>query len=93
MFSLLVMKDLVLIGQHTSPKRAMKEMDELYIVFTEINRKWRTEVFYFENPTSTWYLSVCPHAWSWTATCVKLSIGPECDDLGRPERRLQLRHH
>lgn len=53
MFSVLVMKDLVLIGQHTSPKRAMKEMDELYIVFTEINRKWRTEVFYFENPTST----------------------------------------
>ncbi|XP_061624910.1 deoxyribonuclease I-like 1-like isoform X3 [Phyllopteryx taeniolatus] len=38
-----LMKDLVLIGQHTSPKSAMKEMDELYIVFREICRKWKTE--------------------------------------------------
>ncbi|XP_077401483.1 deoxyribonuclease I-like 1-like isoform X3 [Vanacampus margaritifer] len=38
-----LMKDLVLIGQHTSPKSAMKEMDELYVVFREIYRKWKTE--------------------------------------------------
>ncbi|XP_061529069.1 deoxyribonuclease I-like 1-like isoform X3 [Phycodurus eques] len=38
-----LMKDLILIGQHTSPKSAMKEMDELYIVFREICRKWKTE--------------------------------------------------
>ncbi|XP_037102379.1 deoxyribonuclease I-like 1-like isoform X1 [Syngnathus acus] len=36
-------KDLVFIGQHTSPKSAMKEMDELYNVFKEIYRKWKTE--------------------------------------------------
>ncbi|XP_061700704.1 deoxyribonuclease I-like 1-like [Syngnathoides biaculeatus] len=38
-----LMKDLVLIGQHTSPKSAMKEMDELYVVFKEISRKWKTQ--------------------------------------------------
>ncbi|XP_054636780.1 deoxyribonuclease I-like 1-like [Dunckerocampus dactyliophorus] len=38
-----LIKDLVLIGQHTSPKTALKEMDELYIVFREIYRKWKTE--------------------------------------------------
>ncbi|XP_061910240.1 deoxyribonuclease gamma-like [Entelurus aequoreus] len=38
-----LMKDVVLIGQHTSPKTAMKEMDELYVVFKEIYRKWNTE--------------------------------------------------
>nr|XP_061803206.1 deoxyribonuclease I-like 1-like [Nerophis lumbriciformis] len=38
-----LMKDLVLIGQHTSPKSAMKEMDELYFVFKEIYKKWKTE--------------------------------------------------
>ncbi|XP_056129764.1 deoxyribonuclease I-like 1-like [Lampris incognitus] len=36
-------KDLVLIGQHTSPKTAMKEIDELYTVFREINKKWNTD--------------------------------------------------
>ncbi|XP_077468623.1 deoxyribonuclease I-like 1-like [Stigmatopora argus] len=38
-----LVKDLVLIGQHTSPKRAMVEMDQLYVVFKAISKKWKTE--------------------------------------------------
>lgn len=39
-----MVKDLVLIGQHTSPKTAMKEMDELYTVFKEVYKTWQTDV-------------------------------------------------
>ncbi|KAM8830810.1 deoxyribonuclease I-like 1-like [Synchiropus picturatus] len=38
-----LVKDLVLIGQHTSPKTAMKEMDELYSVFKDVAKKWKTD--------------------------------------------------
>ncbi|CAK6951318.1 deoxyribonuclease I-like 1-like [Scomber scombrus] len=38
-----LVKDFVLIGQHTCPKTAMKEMDELYTVFREITKKWKTD--------------------------------------------------
>ncbi|XP_033825677.1 deoxyribonuclease I-like 1-like [Periophthalmus magnuspinnatus] len=38
-----MMKDLILIGQHTCPKNAMKEIDELYTVFKGIYKKWKTE--------------------------------------------------
>lgn len=38
-----LIKDLVLVGQHTSPKTAMKEIDELYTVFKGIYKKWKTE--------------------------------------------------
>ncbi|XP_067382000.1 deoxyribonuclease I-like 1-like isoform X1 [Channa argus] len=36
-------KDFVLIGQHTCPKTAMKEMDELYTVFKGISKTWKTD--------------------------------------------------
>ncbi|XP_056240002.1 deoxyribonuclease I-like 1-like [Seriola aureovittata] len=38
-----LVKDFVLIGQHTCPKTAMKEMDELYTVFKGIHKKWKTD--------------------------------------------------
>ncbi|XP_071332086.1 deoxyribonuclease I-like 1-like [Trachinotus anak] len=38
-----LVKDFVLIGHHTSPKTAMKEMDELYTVFKRICKKWMTD--------------------------------------------------
>uniref|UniRef100_A0A3Q2W2N3 Deoxyribonuclease n=1 Tax=Haplochromis burtoni TaxID=8153 RepID=A0A3Q2W2N3_HAPBU len=38
-----LVKDFVLIGQHTSPKTAMKELDELYAVFKRIYKKWKTD--------------------------------------------------
>ncbi|KAM3872621.1 deoxyribonuclease I-like 1-like [Diretmus argenteus] len=38
-----LVKDFVLIGQHTCPKTAMKEIDELYTVFKGINKKWKTD--------------------------------------------------
>ncbi|XP_031700145.1 deoxyribonuclease I-like 1-like isoform X2 [Anarrhichthys ocellatus] len=38
-----LVKDLVLIGQHTSPRSAMKEMNELYTVFKGIYKKWKTD--------------------------------------------------
>ncbi|XP_036389876.1 deoxyribonuclease I-like 1-like [Megalops cyprinoides] len=38
-----LVKDFVLVGQHTCPKNAMKEMDELYSVFQAICKKWKTE--------------------------------------------------
>uniref|UniRef100_A0A3Q3BE52 Deoxyribonuclease n=2 Tax=Kryptolebias marmoratus TaxID=37003 RepID=A0A3Q3BE52_KRYMA len=37
------LKDFVLIGQHTSPKSAMKEIDELFTVVKRISKKWRTD--------------------------------------------------
>ncbi|KAL2103711.1 hypothetical protein ACEWY4_000579 [Coilia grayii] len=38
-----LVKDFVLVGQHTSPKNAMKEIEELYGVYTEISKKWKTQ--------------------------------------------------
>ncbi|XP_034028121.1 deoxyribonuclease I-like 1-like [Thalassophryne amazonica] len=38
-----LVKDFVLVGQHTSPKTAMKEIDELYTVFKGIYQKWKTD--------------------------------------------------
>uniref|UniRef100_A0A8C9W5X8 Deoxyribonuclease n=1 Tax=Scleropages formosus TaxID=113540 RepID=A0A8C9W5X8_SCLFO len=39
-----VVKDFILVGQHTCPKNAMKEIDELYSVFQEISKKWKNQV-------------------------------------------------
>lgn len=39
-----VVKDFVLIGQHTSPKTAMKEIEQLYTVFKDIYQKWKLDV-------------------------------------------------
>lgn len=39
-----VVKDFILIGQHTSPKTAMKEIEELYSVFKDIYQKWKLDV-------------------------------------------------
>ncbi|XP_041860179.1 deoxyribonuclease I-like 1-like [Melanotaenia boesemani] len=36
-------KDFVLIGHHTCPKTAMKEIDELYTVVKGIYKKWKTD--------------------------------------------------
>uniref|UniRef100_A0AAY4DP53 Deoxyribonuclease n=1 Tax=Denticeps clupeoides TaxID=299321 RepID=A0AAY4DP53_9TELE len=38
-----LVKDFVLVGHHTCPKHAMKEIDELYGVFQEISKKWKTQ--------------------------------------------------
>ncbi|XP_061114689.1 deoxyribonuclease gamma-like [Conger conger] len=38
-----LVKDFILVGQHTCPKNAMREMDELYTVFQAVLRKWKTE--------------------------------------------------
>lgn len=39
-----MVKDFVLIGQHTCPKNAMKEIDQLYNVFNTIHKNWKTDV-------------------------------------------------
>ncbi|KAA0714020.1 Deoxyribonuclease gamma [Triplophysa tibetana] len=38
-----LIKNFVLIGQHTCPKKAMKEMEGLFEVFQTIRKKWKTE--------------------------------------------------
>uniref|UniRef100_A0A8D0C6I0 Deoxyribonuclease n=1 Tax=Scleropages formosus TaxID=113540 RepID=A0A8D0C6I0_SCLFO len=38
-----IVKDFILVGQHTCPKNAMKEIDELYSVFQEISKKWKNQ--------------------------------------------------
>ncbi|XP_056278431.1 deoxyribonuclease I-like 1-like isoform X3 [Pseudoliparis swirei] len=38
-----VVKDFVLIGQHTCPRNAMKEINELYTVFQGIYKKWKND--------------------------------------------------
>lgn len=44
LFFVAVVKDFVLIGQHTCPRNAMKEIDQLYAVFKGIHKKWKTDV-------------------------------------------------
>lgn len=43
-WSLAVVKDFVLIGQHTCPRNAMKEIDQLYAVFKDMQKKWKIDV-------------------------------------------------
>lgn len=43
-WSLAVVKDFVLIGQHTCPRSAVKEIDQLYAVFKGIQREWKMDV-------------------------------------------------
>ncbi|XP_068454295.1 deoxyribonuclease I-like 1-like isoform X2 [Clinocottus analis] len=38
-----LVKDFVLIGQHTCPRNAMKEINELYTVFKGIYKRWKTD--------------------------------------------------
>uniref|UniRef100_A0A8C2XFU1 Deoxyribonuclease n=1 Tax=Cyclopterus lumpus TaxID=8103 RepID=A0A8C2XFU1_CYCLU len=38
-----LVKDFVLIGQHTCPRNAMKEINELYTVFKGIYKKWKND--------------------------------------------------
>ncbi|XP_051977879.1 deoxyribonuclease gamma-like [Xyrauchen texanus] len=38
-----VMKDLVLIPVHTKPEDSVKELDELYDVFEDVKKKWKTD--------------------------------------------------
>uniref|UniRef100_A0A8C1UET5 Deoxyribonuclease I-like 1-like n=1 Tax=Cyprinus carpio TaxID=7962 RepID=A0A8C1UET5_CYPCA len=38
-----LVKYFALIGQHTCPKIAMKEMEALYEVFQKVRKKWKTE--------------------------------------------------
>jgi len=38
-----VLKDLVLIPVHTKPEDSEKELDELYDVFVDIKKKWKTD--------------------------------------------------
>ncbi|KAM9350908.1 deoxyribonuclease I-like 1-like [Symphorus nematophorus] len=38
-----LVKDFVLIGQHTCPRNAMKEINQLYTVFEGIHKKWKTD--------------------------------------------------
>lgn len=39
-----VLKDLVMIPVHTKPEDSEKELDEIYDVFLNIKKKWRTDV-------------------------------------------------
>lgn len=39
-----VLKDLVIIPVHTKPDDSDKELDELYDVFQNVKKKWRTDV-------------------------------------------------
>ncbi|XP_067251104.1 deoxyribonuclease I-like 1-like [Chanodichthys erythropterus] len=38
-----LVKNFVLIGQHSCPKNAMKEMEALYEIFQTVRKKWKTE--------------------------------------------------
>ncbi|KAM4572172.1 deoxyribonuclease I-like 1-like isoform 2-T2 [Fundulus diaphanus] len=38
-----LVKDFVLIGQHTCPKTAMKEIDELHSVVKRVRNRWKTD--------------------------------------------------
>ena len=39
-----MLEDLVLIPVHTKPDDSVKELDELYDVFLEVKKKWKTDV-------------------------------------------------
>ncbi|KAJ7999301.1 hypothetical protein DPEC_G00192960 [Dallia pectoralis] len=38
-----VLEDIVMIPVHTKPKDSVKELDELYDVFLEVKKKWKTD--------------------------------------------------
>lgn len=39
-----MVKDFVLIGQHTCPRSAMKEIEQLYAVVKGIQEEWKIDV-------------------------------------------------
>lgn len=41
---LAVLEDLVLMPVHTKPEDSVKELDELYDVFQDVKKKWKTDV-------------------------------------------------
>lgn len=43
-FCVVVLKDIVLIPVHTTPRDSEKELDELYEVFLAVRDKWKTDV-------------------------------------------------
>ena len=56
-----VLKDLVVIPVHTKPEDSEKELDEIYDVFLEIKKKWKTDVsvcFYELMSNHTLYLFI-----------------------------------
>ena len=50
------MGEFVLVAVNTAPGRAVQEMDQLYDVFTDISKKWNTEVR-ARSPSPSMYFS------------------------------------
>uniref|UniRef100_A0A672M643 Deoxyribonuclease 1 like 4, tandem duplicate 1 n=1 Tax=Sinocyclocheilus grahami TaxID=75366 RepID=A0A672M643_SINGR len=48
-----VLKDLVMIPVHTKPDDAEREIDELYDVFKDVKKKWKTKVKHKARPDNT----------------------------------------
>ncbi len=42
-----VLEDLVLMPVHTKPEDSVKELDELYDVFQDVKKKWKTDVKHY----------------------------------------------
>uniref|UniRef100_A0A8D0GGV9 Deoxyribonuclease n=1 Tax=Sphenodon punctatus TaxID=8508 RepID=A0A8D0GGV9_SPHPU len=42
-----VVKDLVIIPQHTTPETAVREIDELYDVYLDVKQRWKSQNFIF----------------------------------------------
>lgn len=47
MFSCQVAREFVIIPLHTTPETSVREIDELYDVYLDVKRLWKTEVSHY----------------------------------------------
>ncbi|XP_052418696.1 deoxyribonuclease I-like 1-like [Carassius gibelio] len=82
-----LVKNFVLIGQHTCPKSAMKEMEGLYEVFQTVRKKWKTENVMFLGDLN----AACSYVTNKGLKNVRLRSDPKLHWLIRDEQDTTVR--
>ncbi|XP_051509352.1 deoxyribonuclease gamma-like [Myxocyprinus asiaticus] len=82
-----LVKNFVLIGQHTCPKNAMKEMETLYDVFQAVRKKWKTENVMFLGDLN----AACNYVTNKALKNVRLRSDPKFHWLIRDEQDTSVR--
>ncbi|KAK7135810.1 hypothetical protein R3I94_014475 [Phoxinus phoxinus] len=82
-----LVKNFVLIGQHTCPKNAMKEMEGLYEVFQTVRKKWKTENVMFLGDLN----AACSYVTNKGLKNVRLKSDPKFHWLIRDEQDTTVR--
>uniref|UniRef100_A0A672PDR2 Deoxyribonuclease n=1 Tax=Sinocyclocheilus grahami TaxID=75366 RepID=A0A672PDR2_SINGR len=82
-----LVKNFALIGQHTCPKSAMKEMEALYEVFQTVRKKWKTENVMFLGDLN----AACSYVTNKGLKSVRLRSDPKFHWLIRDEQDTTVR--